>query len=189
MYCSFATNAVPVPIPDPPSSLKSTLTEKRTATQSRRRWGWVLKTSTAWWRRGLAAWWCGGHTWPRWGIQSLWLLPPATPVVQTSCKTSCATDEKRWLCLLQLLLLMSILWPPNNNSRVIHEVVDFPHGDASDVHEKDEAEEHQVVFWRHPQHKLQVERVELCQKELQREQINKCYSSLGILLHTLGWAD
>lgn len=74
--------------------LKIMLTEKRSATQSRRWWGWVLKTSTAWWRRGLAAWWCGGHTWPLWGIQSLLLLPPATPAVQTSYKTSWQADEK-----------------------------------------------------------------------------------------------
>lgn len=61
------------------------------------------------------------------------------------------------------------LHPPKNNSRVIHEVIDFPHGYTSDVHEKDETEKHQVVFWRHPQHKLQVEGIELRQKELERE--------------------
>lgn len=172
---SLATNTVL--IPDPPCSHKSMLTEKRTATQSRRQWGWVLKTSTAWWRRGLAAWWCEGHTWPRWGIQSLWLPPPAMLAVQTSCKTSCGRWKIVLVCLPQPLLTL-VPWQmwstciTNNNSRVIHKVVDFPHGDASNVHEEDETEKHQVVFWRHPQHKLQVEGIELCQKELQRKEIN-----------------
>lgn len=57
---------------------------------------------------------------------------------------------------------------PKNNSRVIHEVIDFPHGYTSDIHKKDETEKYQVVFWRHPQHKLQVEGIELRQKELER---------------------
>lgn len=53
------------------------------------------------------------------------------------------------------------------NSRVVHEVVDLPHGHASHVHEEDQTEQHQVVLWRHPQHKLQVEGIELRQKELE----------------------
>lgn len=57
------------------------------------------------------------------------------------------------------------------NSRVIHEVIDFPHGYTSDVDKKDQAEQHEVVFRRHPQHKLQVEGVELCQEELLKEKI------------------
>lgn len=56
-------------------------------------------------------------------------------------------------------------------SRVIHEVVDFPHGYASHVDKKDKAEKHQVVFRRHPQHELQVESVQLRQEELRSAQI------------------
>lgn len=52
--------------------------------------------------------------------------------------------------------------------RVIHEVVDLPHGHAPHVDEEDEAQQHQVVFWRHPQYKLQVEGVQLGQQELRR---------------------
>lgn len=59
------------------------------------------------------------------------------------------------------------------NSRVIHEVVDFPHGDAAHVDEEDEAEQHQVVLRRHPQHELQIEGVQLRQKELQRQQVRR----------------
>lgn len=57
--------------------------------------------------------------------------------------------------------------------RVIHEVVDLPHGHAPHVDEEDEAQQHQVVFWRHPQHKLQVEGVELSQQELRRRKRRK----------------
>lgn len=56
-------------------------------------------------------------------------------------------------------------------SRVIHEVVDFPHGYASHVDKEDQAKQHQVVFRGHPQHKFQVESVQLCQEELGREEI------------------
>lgn len=51
---------------------------------------------------------------------------------------------------------------------MIHEVVDLPHGHAPHVDEEDEAQQHQVVFWRHPQYKLQVEGVQLGQQELRR---------------------
>ena len=57
---------------------------------------------------------------------------------------------------------------PKNNSRVIHEVIDFPHCHASNIHKKDETQKHQVVLWRHPQHKLQVEGIQLRQEELER---------------------
>lgn len=51
-------------------------------------------------------------------------------------------------------------------SRVVHEVVDLPHGDSAHVDEEDEPQQHQVVFRRHPQHELQVEGVQLGQQEL-----------------------
>lgn len=66
--------------------------------------------------------------------------------------------------------LYSITPPPSASSscysRVVHEVVDFPHGDASYVDEEDQSQQHQVVLRRHPQHELQVEGVQLRQEEL-----------------------
>ncbi|KAK2081149.1 hypothetical protein P7K49_040264 [Saguinus oedipus] len=56
--------------------------------------------------------------------------------------------------------------PAPQPSRVIHEVVDLTHGHATHVHEEDEPQEDQVVLRGHPQHKLQVERVQFRQQEL-----------------------
>lgn len=58
-------------------------------------------------------------------------------------------------------------------SRVIHEVVDLPHGHAPYIDKKHEAEQHQIVFRGHPQNKLQVEGVQLCQEELTTDGIKK----------------
>lgn len=63
--------------------------------------------------------------------------------------------------------------------RVIHEVVDLPHGHAPHVDEEDEAQQHQVVFWRHPQYKLQVEGVQLGQQELRRRRKTRNPSHIG----------
>ena len=53
--------------------------------------------------------------------------------------------------------------------RVVHEVIDLPHGHAPHVDEEDESQQHQVVFRGHPQNKLQVEGVELGQQELRTQ--------------------
>lgn len=60
-----------------------------------------------------------------------------------------------------------------SNLRVIHEVVDLPHGHAPHVDEEDKTQQHQVVFWRHPQYELQVEGVQLGQQELRRRRMRR----------------
>lgn len=193
---SFATNAVL--ISDPPFSHKSMLTEKRTATQSRRQWGWVLKTSTAWWRRGLAAWWCEGHTWPRWGIQSLWLPPPAMPAVQTSCKTSCGRLKIVLVCLPQPLLML-ILWHPPYPSPA--HVINLYHKQQLTGHPWSR----RFPSWRRLQHSRKrrdgeapgsVLEASTAQTSGRRywalpegtaKKGNKCHLCLGVLLNTYRW--
>lgn len=72
---------------------------------------------------------------------------------KTKTKTVCLPP----LALVPVTAQMGLTWIPRTNSRVIHEVVDFPHGHTSNVHKEDKTQQHKVVFRRHPQHKLQVE--------------------------------
>ena len=63
------------------------------------------------------------------------------------------------------------------NSRVIEVLEDLPHGDSANEEEEDEAAETEEVRWGDPQYKLQVERVQLRNQELQ----NTCTQNVNNL--------
>lgn len=56
--------------------------------------------------------------------------------------------------------------PGPGPSRVVHEVVDLPHGHAAHVHEEHKPQKDEGVLGGQPEHELQVERVQFCQQKL-----------------------
>jgi len=127
------------------------------------------------------------------GMGSMMVLGSYLTTIRNSVTVIAATSHACWPSFLWNFLLASettqcheIKKNQNNSkdvfcqptqfcySRVLHEVVDLPHGHAPNVNKKDEAEQHKVVLRRHPQNTLQVEGVQLGQKELVGEDIKKC---------------
>lgn len=71
------------------------------------------------------------------------------------------------------------------NLRIIHEVVDLSHSHSTHIHKEDEPQKHQIMFRRHPQHKLQIKRIQLRQQELQINQRKWHHFSFKIIMQWL----